>query len=70
MRLASGAASKSFQEPRFAALLEATFGPLVARPAADLSQPASDFVFADGHGRVGFINSVSQPFAGTAIGCG
>ena len=30
----------------------------------DPSQPASDFDYADGGGRVGFINPVSQPFCG------
>lgn len=44
------------------ALLEAAFGPLeeVARP--DPSQPAVDFRFADGIGRIGFINPITQPF--------
>ena len=44
--------------------LEEAFGPLlpVARP--DPSQPAVDFAFADGRGRIGFINPVSQPFCG------
>jgi cyclic pyranopterin phosphate synthase len=42
--------------------LEQAFGPLVPRPREDASQPAVDFQFADGQGRIGFINSVSQPF--------
>ena len=42
--------------------LENSFGPLVAAPRTDLSQPAVDFAFADGRGRIGFINPVSQPF--------
>jgi cyclic pyranopterin phosphate synthase len=29
---------------------------------ADPSQPATDFEYADGNGKVGFINSVSEPF--------
>jgi cyclic pyranopterin phosphate synthase len=43
-------------------VLEVEFGPLfpVGRPHA--SQPASDFEYADGGGRVGLINPVSQPF--------
>jgi cyclic pyranopterin phosphate synthase len=43
--------------------LETEFGPLepVAPPHA--SQPATDFVFADG-GRIGLIQPVSQPFCG------
>ena len=43
-------------------ILEAEFGPLrpVERPHS--SQPASDFEFADGGGRIGLIQPVSQPF--------
>jgi GTP 3',8-cyclase len=33
-------------------------------PQKDLNAPATDFEFADGKGRVGFIPSVSQPFCG------
>ncbi len=47
---------------RIRAALEATFGPLVARTVEDPSQPATDFQFADGRGRIGFINPVTQPF--------
>jgi len=43
-------------------VLEAEFGPLVARARPDRSQPASDFEFVDGIGRIGFINPVTQPF--------
>lgn len=43
-------------------LLEAAYGPLVALPRPDPSQPAVDFQFADGIGRIGFINPVTQPF--------
>ena len=39
-------------------------GPLLPAARPDPSQPAIDFVFADGRGRVGFINPVSQPFCG------
>ena len=46
------------------AVLEAEFGPLVAIDRDDPSQPATDFEFADGRGRIGFINPVSQPFCG------
>ncbi len=42
--------------------LEQAFGPLRPCPREDNSQPAVDFQFADGQGRIGFINSVSQPF--------
>ncbi len=45
-------------------LLEAEFGPLepVARP--DPSQPATDFAYREGAGRIGFINPITQPFCG------
>ncbi len=42
--------------------LEAEFGPLVPVAPPHPSQPATDFVFADGGGRIGLINPVSQPF--------
>jgi cyclic pyranopterin phosphate synthase len=45
-------------------LLEGEFGPLVPAERPDPSQPATDFEFADGGGRIGFINPVSQPFCG------
>lgn len=44
------------------ARLEAEFGPLVPIPRSDPSQPVVDYQFADGGGRVGFIDSVSKPF--------
>ncbi len=43
-------------------MLEAELGPLVAAHRDDPSQPAMDFEFADGQGRIGFINPVTQPF--------
>ena len=43
-------------------MLEAAFGSLVPRTRHDPSQPAVDYRFADGVGRIGFINPVSQPF--------
>ena len=45
--------------------MEAEFGPLVPAHRDDPSQPAVDFEFADGTGRIGFINPVSQPFCGS-----
>ncbi|MCR9117053.1 MAG: GTP 3',8-cyclase MoaA [bacterium] len=45
-------------------LIEAEFGPLVPAARPDPSQPAFDYQFADGAGKVGFINPVSQPFCG------
>ncbi|MBI3838949.1 MAG: GTP 3',8-cyclase MoaA [Planctomycetia bacterium] len=47
---------------RIRAALEEGIGPLVPLPVEDPSQPASDFAFADGVGRIGFINPVTQPF--------
>ncbi len=44
------------------ALLEAEIAPLVPISRDDPSQPATDYVFADGRGRIGFINPVTQPF--------
>lgn len=42
--------------------LEGEFGPLVPAPRTDPSQPAVDFQYADGAGRVGLIHPVSKPF--------
>ncbi len=42
--------------------LEAEFGPLVPIGRPHPSQPASDFEYADGRGRIGLIQPVSQPF--------
>jgi GTP 3',8-cyclase len=44
------------------ALLSREIGPLEAIPDADVRAPATEFRFADGKGRVGFIASVSKPF--------
>ena len=46
-------------------LLEAAFCPLLPQPRPDPSQPALDFQFADGRGRIGFISPVSEPFCGS-----
>jgi cyclic pyranopterin phosphate synthase len=42
--------------------LEARFGPLRRVAGADATQPARDYQFTDGRGRVGFIDSVTEPF--------
>lgn len=42
--------------------LTAEIAPLEPLPVKDPSQPATDYAFADGVGRVGFINPVTQPF--------
>lgn len=44
------------------AMLEEAIAPLVPLERSDPSQPATDYMFADGIGRIGFINPVSQPF--------
>lgn len=45
-------------------ILQREFCPLEPVVREDPSQPAVDFRFADGQGRIGFINPVSQPFCG------
>lgn len=45
-------------------LLEMHFGPLVPVERTDPSQPAVDYAFEDGLGRIGFIHPVTQPFCG------
>ncbi|MGD9719646.1 MAG: GTP 3',8-cyclase MoaA [Pirellulales bacterium] len=47
---------------RIREILEREIGPLVPLPVDDPAQPATDFAFADGGGRIGFINPVTQPF--------
>ncbi len=42
--------------------LEKEFGALIKADRPDASQPAVDFKFASGEGRIGFINPVSEPF--------
>ncbi len=44
--------------------IEEAFGPLREVPRPDPSQPSRDFAYADGGGRIGFINPVSEPFCG------
>jgi cyclic pyranopterin phosphate synthase len=43
-------------------MLEAEFGALVVIPERDPRAPASEYRYADGLGRVGFIASVTKPF--------
>ncbi|MEJ7605531.1 MAG: GTP 3',8-cyclase MoaA [Bryobacteraceae bacterium] len=45
-------------------LLSDAIGPLEPASDNDPSAPATDYVFHDGKGRVGFIASVSKPFCG------
>ena len=44
------------------AMLEDAFTTLEPQSVDDPSQPATDYTFADGVGRIGFINPVSEPF--------
>ncbi len=44
------------------AIIAAQVGPLDRVSDQDPSQPATDYQYADGGGRVGFINAVTQPF--------
>jgi cyclic pyranopterin phosphate synthase len=43
-------------------LLEEAIAPLVPEPVENPSQPATDYRYADGLGRVGLINPVTEPF--------
>jgi cyclic pyranopterin phosphate synthase len=45
-----------------AAILTREISPLVEIPDRDLRAPATDYAYADGVGRVGFVASVSKPF--------
>lgn len=44
--------------------IESELGELVPMERPDPSQPSSDFEYAAGGGRIGFINPVSEPFCG------
>jgi len=44
------------------AMLEREISPLIAVPDQDHRAPATEYKFADGIGRVGFVASVSRPF--------
>ena len=44
--------------------IEEEWGKLEKVNGVDPSQPSTDYQFADGSGRVGFINPVSEPFCG------
>ena len=47
---------------RIREIIEAKFGPLLPVGRVHPGQPAADFEFADGGGRIGLIQPVSQPF--------
>ena len=63
-------AERAWQEQRVVSgdelrnLLSDHFGPLKPVAVRDASQPATDYLFADGQGTVGFIDSVTRPFCG------
>ena len=46
------------------AILENKIGPLIPITQSEKGMPATEFRFADGNGRVGFIASVTKPFCG------
>jgi GTP 3',8-cyclase len=46
-------------------IVEQHYGEMVPVPREDVSQPATDFQFANGSGQIGFISSVSEPFCGS-----
>ena len=46
-------------------VLSQSIQPLTPLPNTDPTAPSTDFQFADGVGRIGFIPSVSQPFCGS-----
>ena len=46
-------------------VLISEFGPLEPAARTEMSQPASDYEFLNHRGRIGFINSVSEPFCET-----
>lgn len=46
------------------ARIQDALGPLTPAPRPNPHQPAVDWRFTDGHGEVGFINPVTQPFCG------
>ncbi len=45
-------------------LIHQEVGALEPLPVEDPSQPATDFRYTDGGGRIGFINPVTEPFCG------
>ena len=54
--------NKVLTADEIAATLSREISPLVAAPDQDPRAPATEFVYEDGGGRVGFISSVSKPF--------
>ncbi len=56
--------SKVLAADEILAMLSREIAPLAPVPDPDLRAPASEFEYADGGGRVGFIASVTKPFCG------
>ncbi len=54
--------SKVLLADDIAAVLSREISPLIEVPDRDPRAPATDFAYADGGGRVGFVASVSKPF--------
>lgn len=54
--------SKVLLQDQMMEMLRREVGDLVAIPDADPRAPATEYRFADGIGRIGFISSVSKPF--------
>jgi cyclic pyranopterin phosphate synthase len=59
------AGDKVLTGPEILRLIEQEFGPVEAAPRPDPAQPAQDYLFAHGRGKLGLIHPVSQPFCGT-----
>ena len=55
-------ASDVLDGDKIRAILESEFGPLLPVARSHPGQPATDFEYADGRGRIGLIQPVSQPF--------
>jgi cyclic pyranopterin phosphate synthase len=54
--------SKVLLQDAMMQMIEQEIGPLIEVPDRDPRAPATEYRFADGIGRVGFISSVSRPF--------
>ncbi len=54
--------SRVLQADEIIGILESAISPLLSVPDPDPRAPASEYDYADGQGRVGFIASVSRPF--------
>jgi cyclic pyranopterin phosphate synthase len=54
--------SKVLTADEIAAVLSREISPLVEVPDRDLRAPATEYAYADGGGRVGFVASVTKPF--------